>query len=70
MARLSEAERRELRRLARSVQLRDDLRLLRRYQDAEVLTPDQYLQFLNALHALCDHVPKKFTEIKGNFFLL
>ena len=75
MAKLSDAEKKELLELSRSSQLRHDMRVLRMNQEKLIQddtsnTVDRYIQFLNETNELMDHKPKKFKEMRGKFFIL
>ena len=60
----------ELLELARSSQLREDMRRLRKTQVEAAHTVDDYIQFLHEMHAMVTHTPKTFRKISGEFFLL
>lgn len=74
MATLSEIEKQELIELARSADVRHDLRRLKMKQDALNLSSDdrldRYIQFLTDMGELFNHQRRPWKAITGPHFLL
>lgn len=50
--------------------LREDCRLLRRYERANLPTPDEVIAFLDGYNAFINHATKPFTPIREVNMLL
>lgn len=74
MARLSEAEKQDFVMFANSVDIRNDLRMLREHHHALLRKvsglADEYLDFLNAMHEMVGHRSRPCRPIQGEHFRL
>ena len=70
-ARLSKKEKKELIRLSRSPQLREDMRRIKSSSSSKggnILSLDEYIEFLTAANAFANHQMKPFRKIEGKKF--
>ncbi|MCZ6675428.1 MAG: hypothetical protein O7C75_21075 [Verrucomicrobia bacterium] len=70
MAKLSEEEKRELLEAAHSEKLRKEFAALRNLSDERVLSPKEYVEFLDWSQQFMTEDPKDRSPIKGDIFLL
>jgi hypothetical protein len=70
MGKLSEQEKQELLEDAKSEKRRMEFAALRNFQEDRVLTPQEYIEFLDWSQQFMTEDPKTRPPIQGNIFLL
>lgn len=67
---LTAAEKKEMLQLAHSSAMRNDCRRMSRLSCQKVITPDEFIHFVDLFNAMMDHPVKPFRKITGSHFKL